>query len=320
MSGGDLVQITENPARDKEPVYSPDGKQIAFISDRNGREEIYLVASDGTGDPQRITDIDILKQGVTWSPDSKSLAFTTTDDKLYVYDTAAKQVKMLASSRYGNVNGAVWSPDGKWIGYSKPDATRNTDIYLIPATGGQERKVTFDSYSERQPRFSADGKKLYFTMSDGEGGRGGGGRGGSQIYVVALEKQDRDPEDVEDRAGDDENPPAGGRGRGAANAQPVKDVAIDWDGLKRRTREITRMPFGVQSYIPSTDSRTLIFVTTEPAGLRNTPVLYTIQDDGRRMARLGGAPAGEDAAGRGGRGGRGGGAVVRNGWRQFTDR
>src|ERR1700735_236320 len=293
VSGGDLVQITENPARDKEPVYSPDGKQIAFISDRNGSEEIYLVSSDGTGDPQRITDIDILKQGVTWSPDSKSLAFTTTDDKLYVYETGAKQVKMAASSRYGALNGAVWSPDGKWIAYSKPDVTRNTDIYLIPAAGGQERKVTFDSYSERQPRFSADGKKLYFTMSDGEGGRGGGGRGGSQIYVVALEKQDRDPEDVEDRGGDEENPPAGGRGRGNANAtsQPVKDVAIDWDGLKRRTREITRMPFGVQSYIPSTDSRTLIFVTTEPAGLRNTPVLYTIQDDGRRMARLGGAPA-----------------------------
>jgi tricorn protease len=313
VTGGDLVQITENPARDKEPVYSPDGKQIAFISDRSGREEIYLVASDGAGDPQRITDLDILKQGVTWSPDSKSLAFTTTDDKLYVYDTGAKQVKVLASSRYGAVNGAAWSPDGKWIAYAKPDQTRNTDIYLIPAAGGQERKVTFDSYSERQPRFSADGKKLYFTMSEGQGGRGGGGPG-SQIYVVSLEKQDRDPEDVDDRGDDAENPPAGGRGRGNANAaQPIKDVSIDWDGLKRRTRQVTRMPFGVQSYIPSTDSRTLIFVTTEPAGLRNTPVLYTIQDDGRRMSRLGGAPAGEDGAGRGGRGGRGGGAGAAGG-------
>lgn len=310
VNGGDLVQITDNPARDKDPVYSPDGRQMAFISDRSGREEIYLVPADGGGEPQKITDMDILKQGVTWSPDSKSLAFSTTDDKLYLYDSASRQVKMLSSSRYGAVNGAVFSPDGKWIAYAKPDSTRNTDIYLIPAGGGQERKVTFDAYSERQPKFSADGKKLYYTMAEGEGrggGGGGGGRGGGQLYVVALEKQDRDPEDTDNSIDDSENPPAGGgRGRGNAMAnQPVKDVNIDWDGLKRRARAITRMPFGVQSYIPSTDSRTLIFVTSEPAGLRNTPVLYSIQDDGRRLARLGGAPGEE--SGRGGRGGRGGG-------------
>ncbi len=307
-SGGDLVQITDNPSRDKEPVYSPDGKQIAFISDRSGREEIYLTASDGSGDARRITDLDTLKQGIVWSPDSKSLAFTTTDSKLYTYDTSAKQVKMVASSRYGAVSGAAWSPDGKWIAYSKPDETRNTDIYLIPAAGGQERKVTFDSYSERQPRFSADGKKLYFTLSEGGGfGGGGGGRGG-QIYVVSLEKLDKDPEDNDNTPDSEDQPTPGGRGGGRGNAAPapVKDVNIDWDGLKRRTRQVTRMPFGIQSYIPGTDSRTLIFVTTEPAAQRSNPVLYSIQDDGRRLNRLGGAPGGEDG-GRGGRGGRGGG-------------
>jgi tricorn protease len=309
VNGGDLVQITDNPARDKEPVYSPDGKQIAFISDRNGREEIYLTASDGSGDPQRITDLDVLKQGVTWSPDSKSLAFTTTDDKLYVYDSGAKQAKVVASSRYGAITGAIFSPDGKWIAYSKADQTRNTDIFLIPAAGGQERKVTFDSYSERQPRFSADGKKLYYTLSEGGGFGGGGGRGGGgQLWVVALERQDHDPSDAEDRGEDQDTQPAAGTGRGGrgnAAPQPVKDVNIDWDGLKRRTHEITRMPFGVQSYVPSTDSRTIVFVTTEPAGVRNNPVIYSIGDDGRRLSRL--AAAGGEEGGRGGRGGRGGG-------------
>jgi len=117
----------------------------------------------------------------------------------------------LTSSKYGNISGAVWSPDGKWIAYSKADQTRNTDIYLIPSAGGQERKVTFDSYSERQPRFSADGKKLYFTLSEGGGGAGGrgGAGGGSQLYVVALEKQDRDPEDPEEA--DQNDQPAGRR-------------------------------------------------------------------------------------------------------------
>src|SRR6266852_692705 len=95
---------------------------------------------------------------------------------------------------------------------------------------------------------------------------------------------------------------------GAAAPQPIKDVNIDWDGLKRRTRQITHMPFGVGTYVPSTDSRTLVFVTTEPAGLRSTPVIYTVQDDGKRLARLSaGGSGGDDAAGGGGRGGRGGG-------------
>lgn len=306
VAGGDLVQITENPARDKEPTFSPDGKTIAFISDRSGREEIYLTAADGSSDAQKITDQDTLKFNITWSPDSKSLSFMTTDDKLYVYETGSKQSHEVASSKYGALSGGIWSPDGKWIAYAKTDETRNTDIFLVSPSGGAEHKVTFDSYSERQPHFSADGKKLYFTMSEGGGGRGGAG-GGSQLYVVSLEKQDKDPEDA---AADNEDQPAGGgrggRGNAAAQQQPVKEINIDWDGLKRRTRRITRMPFGVQSFVPSTDSRTVVFVTSEPAGLRNTPVLYTIGDDGRRLNRLGGAPVNEDG-GRGGRGGRGGG-------------
>jgi len=305
VAGGDLVQITDNPARDQEPTYSPDGKQIAFISDRNGREEIYVTPSDGSGDAQRITDLDVLKNNINWSPDSKSLSFLTTDDKLYVYETGSKQTRVVASSKYGGIGGGLWSPDGKWIAYAKVDQTRNTDIFLVSPTGGTEHKVTFDSYSERQPRFSADGKKLYFTLS--EGGGFGGGRG-SQLYVVSLEKQDKDPDDTDSADSEDQPAPGGRGGRGnAAAAQPVKDVNIDWDGLKRRTRQVTRMPFGVQSYTPSTDSKTIIFVTSEPAGLRNTPVLYTIQDDGKRLNRLGGAPAaGGDDGGRGGRGGRGG--------------
>jgi tricorn protease len=319
-AGGDLIQITDNPARDKEPVYSPDGKQIAFISDRSGREEIYTVASDGVGDTTRATDQDSIKMGLSWSLDSKLLAFNTLDDKLFVYDPGSKQTRMVASSSKGNIGSAVWSPDGKWIAYSKQDATRSTNIYLVPIAGGQERVVTFDSDGSRQPRFSADSKKLYFlrasSANGGRGGRGGGG-GGAQIYVIALEKQDHDPEDTDNPDADQNETPVarGGRGANAAATQPVKEAIIDWDGLKRRTREITRMPSGVQSYVPGVDSRTLIFVTSEGAGLRQTPVIYSVADDGRRQVRV--AAAGGDAAAGGGRGGRGGGGgggggVIRN--------
>src|SRR5262249_3761422 len=142
---GDLRQITDSPWRDVEPKYSPDGKSIAFISDRSGREELYLTASDGAGEPLKITDLDILKSSFSWSPDSKAIAFTGSDNKLRRYTLETKQTAELSSSRYGNLGPPVWSPDGKWIAFSKPDSARDVDVYLISSTGGEERKVTFDS-------------------------------------------------------------------------------------------------------------------------------------------------------------------------------
>src|SRR5207245_5472110 len=64
---GDIKQITDSPARDRSVYYSPDGKSLSFISDRSGREELYVVAVDGTGEAQKLTDIDALKFGYNWS-------------------------------------------------------------------------------------------------------------------------------------------------------------------------------------------------------------------------------------------------------------
>jgi tricorn protease len=308
---GDLHQITDSPARDKEPLYSPDGKSIAFISDRSGREEIYIIAADGTGEPQKITDLDTLKFSFAWSPNSKEIAFSASDSKLRKYSVDTKQTSELSSSKYGNIGAPVWSPDGKWIAFSKPDYVRTSDVYLIPSGGGEERKVTFDSFNEGNPQFTHDGRKLFFVRTDS----GGGEQRSSQIYAVALEREERDPADPEDRPEqgelqDQTNDAVTRRVAGAQRNAPPKDINIDWAGLKRRTRQVTRMPFAVFDYAIGADNRTIVFVTTEPAGIRNVPVVYSIQEDGRRLTRIiaGEPPAVEDGGGgRGGRGGFGGG-------------
>ena len=75
---------------------------------------------------------------------------------------------------------------------------------------------------------------------------------------------------------------------------------MDWLGLKRRTRQVTRMPFPVLNYTVAPDSRTIVFVTTEPAGTSSVPVVYSIQDDGKKMSRITasatGATEGEEEA------------------------
>jgi tricorn protease len=296
---GDLRQLTEGASRDLDVTYSPDGKSIAFISDQSGREEIHVVAADGAGPAKKVTSLDDLKTSLIWSPDSKTIAFVTSDRKLYKIGSDGKDLKELASSIYGPIGSPAWSPDGKLIAYSKTDVSRSSDIYLIPSNGGEEKKITYDPANEANPRFSADGIKVYFVRR--EGGEGGGeGRPSSQLFCVPLEKLTRDPDEADQRPdGSAEAGPEGRRGGAmAGRAVTPKTPNIDWAGLKRRTRQVTRGA-SVFNYLPGNDGRTLIFVGSEggagggggPGGFGGrggggTPSIYTIQDNGKRMTRI----------------------------------
>jgi tricorn protease len=309
---GDMRQITDSPWRDRDVTYSPDGKWLAYVSDRSGREELYVSAVDGAGDPRKLTDLDALKTGYRWSPDSTQIAYVASDDKLRVLTVADGQSRELSASRHGVVGTPSWSPDGKWLAYSKPDASRTTDIYLVPSTGGEEKKVTFDSFGEAGPRFSPDGRKLYFLRNESTQTGQAAGVPSIHIYAVTLERLERDPDDPEERAeaeaaeGQQQTPPVG-EGAGGAGARrqmgaqrtPPRPVNIDWPGLKRRTRQLTRMPFPVTNFEVSPDGRTVVFSTFELAGQANIPAIYAVQEDGRRLTRVtsGLPPAGGDGPG-----------------------
>jgi tricorn protease len=322
---GDLKQVTDGSARDRNVGYSPDGKWLSYISDQSGREELYVVPVDGSAPAQKITDIDALKLAYNWSPDSKEIAFAASDDKLRKLVVATKQVTVLDTARYGGFASPVWSPDGKWIAYAKPDISRTTDVYMVAASGEDKEphRVTFDSSNEGGPRFGPDGKKLYFLRVEGTAGNT---PNAVQVYSVWLERQEKDPDDPEERDAEAPAPAAEGGEGGAAPAvrrgppanRPVREIKVDWAGLKRRTRQITRMPFPVFSYEIAPDSRTIVFVTTEPAGPATIPVIYSIQDDGRRLTRVtSGQPPNDVDGAAGGGGGFGGGisglAISRDG-------
>ena len=222
-----------------------------------------MIAADGAGPAKRVTDIDSLKTSWSWSPDSKSIAFVTSDRKLYTIGADGKNQKELASSTYGGISNPAWSPDGKLIAYSKTDVSRASDIYLIPSSGGEEKKITFDSTNESNPRFSADGTKVYFIRREGD--FGGETRPTAQIFCVPLEKLTADPDEPDQRPdGTPGEGPGGPEGRRPMMARAVtpKTPKIDWAGLKRRTRQVTRGG-SVFTYIPANDGRTLIFAGTE---------------------------------------------------------
>src|SRR6185436_14541506 len=128
-----------------------------------------------------------------------------------------------------------WSPDGKWIAYTRSDEDRSGDIYLIAAAGGAEHRVTFDSYNDAGPEWSPDGRTLFFRRTDGVQG-GLGGPAVTQLWAVGLERQAFDPDDADSRPANDSS---GRAGRSA----PVRELVIDWAGFERRTRWLTNMPF-----------------------------------------------------------------------------
>ncbi len=241
---GDLRQITESPARDRNVSYSPDGKWLSFISDRSGREELYITATDGASEAQKLTEIDALKNGYNWSPDSKEIAFSSSDSKLRKVNVATKQIVELDASGFGNISTPEWSPDGKWLAYSKSDASRTTDIYVL-ASSGQEKeahKVTFDSYDERSSAFRAGRTQALLCAHRFDWWRGGGfGNASVQIYSVGLEKLDRDPDDPEERAEAEapQGPPRQKAAKGPGNFprrppanRPPHETKMDWDGYE----------------------------------------------------------------------------------------
>ena len=125
---GDIFRVTQTPgARERYAVWSPDGKRIAFVGDQSGREEVWVCDERGRN-MKKLSDSDSEKGQIVWAPDSKALLYTGSDKKLYKYNFAESKNEILATGEvigFGQtaVSNAQWSPDGKWVSFTRADAT-----------------------------------------------------------------------------------------------------------------------------------------------------------------------------------------------------
>jgi tricorn protease len=319
---GDLQRVTETSWREENPRWSPDGKWIAFISDRTGREEVWMAGETGQ-DLKQLSDTDCDKSAVVWAPDSKSLLWTGSDRKLHRVDLESGQRDVIVSSQTGQISTPQFSPDGKWISYSKEDGLLRRHLCLRELDDGAEHIIDSEQFlSAMGARWTADGKKIVFLGGVGAPGMASLNRTVVQLYNVALVHGEKNPDDrdVNTEAQAEaalERSRRGGAGTGPDSGRNVKvEVKIEFDGLARRIRQITRVTGFVSTIAPSPDGRTYAFVASdggEDGGGR--PALYTIAEDGTRQTLVTqGAPPDPSSGTPRGRGGFGGGGFGEPQW------
>ena len=156
--------ITQTPgANERAATWSPDGKYIAYISDSTGENEVYLYeASTGTT-VQATKDNDTYISNLMWAPDSKHIYYTDRKNRLVEVDPAAKSKKVVYSSPEGGLYSVSFSPDSKWIAYTKSASNEMGIVYVQNLATGKAYPVTEKWYSSGSPMFSSDGKYLIFT-------------------------------------------------------------------------------------------------------------------------------------------------------------
>ena len=151
-------------ANERGAKWSPDGKWIAYISDRTGETEVWLQGEDG--EPQQLTKgSDTYIRQVIWAPDSKTLLYTDRKNRLVEVNIASKSKQTLMQNPNGEPAGVAFSPDSKWITYTKSAENDMSVVYVFNLASKKEYPVTERWYSSSAPVFSTDGKYLIFTSA-----------------------------------------------------------------------------------------------------------------------------------------------------------
>lgn len=257
---GPVLNLTRTSgAAERYPAWSPDGKQIAYWTDRSGEYQLAVRPADGPGEERTLTSFGPgFRYNVWWSPDSKKIAFSDHTQRLRVFDLASNKTLEVDHEEWSLAPGAgafevSWSSDSRWLAYDRTLETGNPAVFLFDTASASRHQVTSGYYQDNSPAFDPEGNYLYYFS----------GRTMSPVYsdldstwiypnttnIVAVPlrndvasplapKSDEEEVKADKKEGEGApaKPQAGGEqkeGEKPKDAGP-KPVAIDLDGFEKR--------------------------------------------------------------------------------------
>lgn len=171
---GDFRNLTQTTAvHERSPIWSPDGKSIAYFTDAGGEYALAVRPQDGKTETRTypLKGAGFYERPV-WSPDSKSIAYIDNSRTLYILDLAAGEPKKVGSEPiYGPVNtmSYSWTPDAKWLAYTLTNKASFQTLWLYDVESKKSHRLTDGLAEVGEPVFDAGGKYLYFLASTDAG-------------------------------------------------------------------------------------------------------------------------------------------------------
>lgn len=199
IDGSDDRQLTYGEKSCANPQWSPDGRWLAFTSERSGKNNLWLLRTDG-GEAQQVTEVKTGVRSFKWAPDSKQVAFIMSDsltaaeekaqkgkndakvmdenlkmNRLWLIpiekDASGKRPTRLLTKGEFSVNNFDWSPDGKTLIFAhvptpRADDWKWSDISTVDVAAGEIKTVARTNAAEGSPLYSPDGRWIAYTVSD----------------------------------------------------------------------------------------------------------------------------------------------------------
>ncbi|MFV0544107.1 MAG: PDZ domain-containing protein [Marinicella pacifica] len=163
---GEIRNISNTPkAREIATNWSPNGRYVAYLSDQSGEYDIYIYDIKSKQHKRITTDGQIWRFNPVWSPDSEKLAFSDKDHILWSVSIDGGKPKKLDSSSTNDIEHYRWSPDSRWLTYTKTENTGFSSIYVYDLNNNKAHKLSSAAYHDYEPVFDDSGQYLLFLSN-----------------------------------------------------------------------------------------------------------------------------------------------------------